>query len=151
MREPTDRVYISAFIFVPAPLETSSARKFPSSLWSKIIFGICKTDPEDQTYAQGHAKIENSWDERNTLSPKKIFVLLAMDSINFSSRNSGVSFNLFASASLITLKIVETINWSFLFSNTLNWNIIFLTFIEGINDREISPVEICICQALFTC
>ena len=40
-----------------------------------------------------------------TLSPKKILELLAMASINLSSRNSGVSFNLLASASLIVLNM----------------------------------------------
>jgi hypothetical protein len=42
--------------------------------------------------------------EIKTLSPKKFFVLSAMASINFSSRNWGVSFNLFASPSFMTLK-----------------------------------------------
>jgi hypothetical protein len=47
--------------------------------------------------------------EIKTLSPKKIFVLSAMASMNFSSRNWGVSFNLFASASFKTLREREQV------------------------------------------
>jgi hypothetical protein len=43
-----------------------------------------------------------------TLSPKKILVLFAIASMNLSSRNSGVSLSLFASASCITLLYKET-------------------------------------------
>lgn len=38
-----------------------------------------------------------------TLFPKNILVLLAIASINLSSKNWGVSFNLFASASFMVL------------------------------------------------
>jgi len=106
-------------------------RKFPSSLWSGTMFGTCKK------LRICHVKFVCVWRcrqggrvctsacvracmhvggrgrerEIKTLSPKKFFVLSAMASINFSSRNWGVSFNLFASPSFMTLKEREQDYW----------------------------------------
>ena len=57
------RIQTSTLSFVALPLETSW-RKFPSSLWSKIIFGTWREKPEGQACEQGTNKYWNSGERR---------------------------------------------------------------------------------------